>query len=75
MKYIFNYPKEFTSLQDYTAHAGQKVDIVRPMRSYENYPDDGEYNFEGDPMFEIRAEDGWIGHAFESELIPCIDKN
>ncbi len=62
---IFNYPKQFTTLPDYTAHAGQVVTIVRPLRS--DGPD-FEYDYEGELMYLIRADDGWEGHAFDSEL-------
>jgi hypothetical protein len=61
-KAIFNYPQEFTSLSDYTLHRGAKVEILRPMM------DGAEYDYEGELLYEVRASDGWIGHAFESEL-------
>ena len=60
----FNYPPQFTTLPDYTAHAGQLVTIVRPLRKRD------EYDYEGNSMFLIRAADGWEGHAFASELEP-----
>lgn len=62
-QYRFDYPKEFTTLPKYTAHRGEIVTVLRPLR------DGDEYNYEGDAMFEVRAEDGWIGHAWESELV------
>lgn len=58
MKYRFNYPPEFTSLPAYTKHAGALVTITRQLTSEET-------EFE---MVEIKAEDGWIGHAFIDEL-------
>lgn len=57
----FNYPDCFVSLPDYTAHAGQLVEVVRPLRR-------DEYTFDGEAMFLIRADDGWEGHAYRSEL-------
>lgn len=59
---IFNYPAAFVTLPEYTAHSGQTVTIVRPLIAGEEYDD------EGDPMYEVRADDGWTGHAWESEL-------
>ncbi len=60
---IFYYSKEFTTLPDYTAHAGQTVKVLRPLTADE---------YDADPtmerMFKIRASDGWEGDAFESEL-------
>ncbi len=61
-KAIFNYPPAFTSLAEYTEHRGQTVEIIRELSPY------NEYDYEGEIMFEIRASDGWRGHAFESEL-------
>lgn len=61
MKYRFDYPAVFKTLPEYTAHSGQLVDIVRELSSTENENESR--------MFEIRAADGWIGHAFEDELI------
>lgn len=60
--YLLNYPPEFVTLPDYTAHAGQPVTILRELRDGE------EYDFEGDRMYEVRASDGWTGHAWNSEL-------
>ena len=65
-KAIFKYPPEFTTLPDYTAHLGQLVTIFRHMT-------DEEYDNEGDPMFIIRAADGWEGCAWESELQPVTE--
>ena len=57
----FNYPKEFVTLPEYTLHAGQVVEVIRPLTT-------GEADIENGPMYEIKASDGWIGHAFEDEL-------
>ena len=65
MKKTFNYPKEFITLPAYTAHRGQVVEVLRELRDGDEY--DGP--IAGlERMFEIRASDGWIGNAFESEL-------
>lgn len=61
MKRRFDYPEVFKTLPDYTAHSGQIVDIVRELG-----PDENENESR---MFEIRAADGWVGHAFEDELV------
>jgi hypothetical protein len=57
----FNYPPEFTSLPDHTAHGGQIVEILCLVPKHQ-------YDFEGEPMFRIRACDGWEGDAWLSEL-------
>lgn len=58
---MFRYPPEFVTLPDYTAHAGQMVEVVHPLTR-------DEYDFDGEAMFLIRADDGWEGHAYRSEL-------
>lgn len=60
--FTFNYPFDFTTLPDYSAHRGQTVEITRPLIL------GVEYDEEVETMYEIKASDGWIGHAFESEL-------
>lgn len=57
----FDYPAAFTSLPAYTDHSGQIVTIVRQLT-------DEECNPECQPMYEIKADDGWVGHAFGDEL-------
>ena len=60
----FNSPTELVTLPEYTAHAGQVVQILRPCtRDEADGPEQGE-----EQMYLIRADDGWLGHAFESEL-------
>lgn len=59
--YTFHYPREFTTLPEYTAHAGHTVVVVRQLT-------DAECDPECQPMFEVRTADGWTGHADESEL-------
>lgn len=61
---IFRYPKAFTSLPEYSAHRDQEVVLVRPLIVGQ------EYDFEGDPMYEVLAADGWRAQAFGSELEP-----
>lgn len=58
---VFHYPEQFETLPDYSAHRGQLVEVVRPLRR-------DEYDFQGESMFLIRAADGWEGRAFRSEL-------
>ena len=60
--WIFDYPKEFTTLPDYTAHASKQVRVCRALT-------DAEADIEIQPMWEIEATDGWRGHAFDDELI------
>lgn len=65
-RYRFDYPPEFTTLPEYTAHAGQIVTVLRALR---HRGPDAEFEFEGDAMFRIRADDGWEGDAWRSELL------
>jgi hypothetical protein len=62
-QYRFNYPKEFTTLPEYTAHAGQIVTVTQMVP-------DSDVDAEVETMWTIAAKDGWIGQAFESELEP-----
>lgn len=64
--YRFDYPKEFVTLPDYSAHRGQLVQVIRPLRHKGNHR---EFDFQGEAMFLVRASDGWEGHAFKSELV------
>lgn len=63
--YTFDYPAAFVTLPGYTAHAGQRVTVVRELRDGDEYDRE-----DGDRMYEVRAADGWIGHAWEGELVP-----
>lgn len=56
-----NYPKELTTLPEYTAHSGQTVDVIRPLTLDEADAEVGQ-------MYLVRAADGWEGHAYEEEL-------
>lgn len=57
----FTYPEVFKSLEDYSAYRGQIVKILRRT-------DPNEYDYEGEYMYDVQAEDGWQGHAWRSEL-------
>lgn len=61
-RYIFAYPKEFTTMPHYTARAGQVVTISREL-------DGSEYDYDGERMFEVIAEDGLLMQAYEGELL------
>jgi hypothetical protein len=64
MKWRFIYPDYGTPdcCPDYTAHSGQFVEIIRRKKSPE------EYEWLGDAQFVVRAEDGWHGDVWHSEL-------
>lgn len=71
--YRFDYPVEFTSLPEYSAHRGMTVTVIRPCREDEADVlwDDLDGNGNDtivDRMFIVQAMDGWIGHAWETEL-------
>ena len=61
--YRFDYPSAFVTLPEYSAHRGQIVTVTRALTEAEA---DGD---EVGPMFEIVAADGWVGHAFNDELV------
>lgn len=61
---IFNYPKEFKTLPEYSAHSGQVVHVIREATPQEaDGPEHGQ-----EQMYIIQARDLWTGMAFESEL-------
>lgn len=66
MRVRFDYPTDFVTLPEYTAHAGQIVSVVRMLT-------EEEADIEVGPMWEIRADDGWTGHAFDDELQPPME--
>jgi hypothetical protein len=73
-QYRFDYPYEFTSLDDYSAHRGAIVQVLRPCSADEadilwDTPN-GDDEEIVDRMFKVRADDGWEGDAWESELQP-----
>lgn len=57
-KFIFAYPAEFTLFPEYSAHRGHVVTVVRRATAEEA----------DIAMLRIRADDGWEGFAFPSEL-------
>lgn len=59
--YRFDYPEAFRLHEEYRAHSGQIVEVVRPLTR-------DEYTFEGEAMFLIRASCGWEGQVWRSEL-------
>jgi hypothetical protein len=62
----FNYPAEFVTLPEYSAHRGQRVKVLRELEDGKEY--DGP--LAGlERMYEVRAADGWVGHAWETELV------
>lgn len=72
-QYKFVYPKEFVSLDDYSAHRDQLVTVLRPCTETEadvlwDDPEGSGTPIIVDRMFVVQASDGWIGHAWESEL-------
>lgn len=60
-RYRFDYPATLKTLPDYTAHAGQIVTVRRQLTREEAAQEEC-------AMFEVEAEDGWIGHADAGEL-------
>ena len=60
----FNYPSAFKSLPDYTAHAGQIVEVIRQAGE----ADGVDVHPELELMYCIKSADGWAGYAWESEL-------
>lgn len=72
-RYTFNYPEEFTSLDDYSAHRWHTVIVLGPCPPEEAdvlWDDpDGTGARIVDRMFKVRADDGWSGSAWESELL------
>lgn len=65
----FDYPAAFVTLPDYTAHAGMVGVVTRRLGVDEN-----ESELEGgEVMYEMLFEDGFVAHAFESELIDVGD--
>ena len=58
----FAYPRELTSLPEYTAHAGQAVTILGL------HEDDGDAGDDSERLYSIKADDGWTGAGWESEL-------
>ena len=68
----FNYPEEFTAMPEYTARRGQEVTVLRPCSEDEAVPlYDDPFSIGTvlvDRMYIVQAADGWIGHAWHSEI-------
>ena len=63
MQAVFTYPDAYKYYPEYKAHSGQTVIVLRLLE------DGVEYDREdGEPMFEVIADDGWTGHVWGSEL-------
>ena len=59
--YVFDYPKEFVTLPEYSKQRG-KVVLVESLIQ--------EGNEDEEAMYQVRTVDeGWVGEAFESELL------
>lgn len=58
--FIFNYPREFVTLPDYSQRRGQRVQAIATVPRQET-------DFR---MYRIRAQDGWEGVAYPDELAP-----
>ena len=59
--YIFDYPKEFVTLPEYSAQRGKVVTVESIIQ---------EGNDDEEALYQVRGvEDGWIGEVFEGELL------
>lgn len=77
-RYRFDYPNEFTSLPEYSAHRGCAVTVLRSCTESEAdilWDDfgDGKGSVVCDRMFMVRADDGWEAEAWESELEDIVN--
>ena len=59
-KATFDFPVDFISVPSYAPYRGVIVSILRKLRP-EEFPT-------SEPAYEVEAEDGWRGVAFEDEL-------
>ncbi|TIW21323.1 MAG: hypothetical protein E5V63_29620 [Mesorhizobium sp.] len=65
-RYRFDYPTAFKTLEDYSAHRGQQVTVIRLATKEEaDGPEVGETQH-----YLVRADDGWEGLAIAGELSP-----
>lgn len=64
-RWRFDYPEEFVTEPEYSARRGQMVTVLGV--SPEHPPPDIERDEE--LIYEVIADDGWIGVAYESELV------
>jgi hypothetical protein len=58
--FVVNYPQEFVTLPEYSEHRGHLVTVISLT---EPGDDDSE------PVWRFRCVDGWIGEAFDGELV------
>ena len=59
---VFTYPEEFDEVSGHAAHSGQLVTVTGKGDDFEAHV------IAGDPMWKIKASDGWTGDAWASEL-------
>ena len=76
-RYRFDYPVEFTSLDEYSKRRGETVLVVEPAPEMEadvlwDQVDTSEEYQIVDRMWRVRAADGWCGCAWESELVDLV---
>lgn len=74
--YIFDYSLEFTSLDDYSAHRRQAVTVLRQCtldEAAQIWDDFGNGPECCDVMYKVKASDGWIGDAWDSELVSIAE--
>jgi len=64
-KMLFTYPRSFSEVEGHRAHSGQIVEVIGKGEDFDVHEADG------DPIWRIRATDGWTGDAWQSELSPC----
>lgn len=65
-QYQFDYPTQLVTLDTYNQHRGEIVTVE------DEIPRDYLEQEEDERMYLVRSEDGWIGCAYESELIPYV---
>lgn len=59
--YIFDYPKEFVTLPEYSVQRGKVVTVESIIQ---------EGNDDEEALYQVRGvEDGWVGEVFEGELL------
>ena len=62
-RYLFDYPKHFETLPEYTAQAGKTVTVLSEAEDGVDYDRE-----DGEQMFHIKTDDDWTGLAWDSEL-------
>jgi len=59
--YIFDYPKEFVTLPEYSKQRGKVVTVESIIQ---------EGNDDEEALYQVRGvEDEWVGEVFEGELL------